>query len=80
MGARLEQQRAVLTGVGGMDSWALQVLQLLQEAGRLDLLAPGVAGRARPARRAASREEVAVATCSPPRGTRFMAQQVSLGS
>ncbi|KAJ1097132.1 hypothetical protein NDU88_002259 [Pleurodeles waltl] len=61
-----------------MDVGVSQPLRLLRKAGRLDLLAEGVAGRARPARRAASSVAAAVATCSPPRGTRLAAWQASV--
>ncbi|KAJ1205314.1 hypothetical protein NDU88_000749 [Pleurodeles waltl] len=58
------------SGVGGMDRRVVQALQLLQEAGHLDLLAAGVDRRARLVRQAASGVAAAVAACSPPRGRR----------
>ncbi|KAJ1171695.1 hypothetical protein NDU88_003553 [Pleurodeles waltl] len=51
-----------------MDRRVLQAMQLLQEAGRLDLLAANAARRARPARQAASGVAAAIAACSPPEG------------
>ncbi|KAJ1137074.1 hypothetical protein NDU88_003487 [Pleurodeles waltl] len=54
-----------------MDQRVIRAMELLREAGRLDLIAAPAAPRACPARRAAS--GVAAAECSPPRGR----QQVS---
>ncbi|KAJ1189617.1 hypothetical protein NDU88_006361 [Pleurodeles waltl] len=51
-----------------MDPRVRQALRLLEEAGRLDLLAEDGARRERPARQAASGVAAAVAACSPPRG------------
>ncbi|KAJ1201988.1 hypothetical protein NDU88_005792 [Pleurodeles waltl] len=53
-----------------MDRRVIQAMQLLREAGRLDLLAEPAARRDRPVRRAASEVVAAVAACSPPRGNR----------
>ncbi|KAJ1140871.1 hypothetical protein NDU88_007209 [Pleurodeles waltl] len=53
-----------------MDRRVLQAMQLLQEAGCLDLLAAGVGRQARPARQAADGVAPAIAACSPPRGKR----------
>ncbi|KAJ1127161.1 hypothetical protein NDU88_005564 [Pleurodeles waltl] len=50
-----------------MDVRVEEAMRLLCEAGRLDLLADGVAYRDRPVRQAASRVAAAVAACSPPR-------------
>ncbi|KAJ1160636.1 hypothetical protein NDU88_001131 [Pleurodeles waltl] len=50
-----------------MDRRVKQALELLKEAGRLDLLAAPVAPRERPVRRAASGVAAAVVACSPPR-------------
>ncbi|KAJ1123423.1 hypothetical protein NDU88_001892 [Pleurodeles waltl] len=44
-----------------------QALRLLEEAGRLDLVRPGAAAAAWPARKAASGVAAAVMACSPPR-------------
>ncbi|KAJ1097141.1 hypothetical protein NDU88_002268 [Pleurodeles waltl] len=52
-----------------MDPRVLQAMQLLKEAGRLDLLVEGGARRERPARQAASGVAATVAACSPPRGS-----------
>ncbi|KAJ1190208.1 hypothetical protein NDU88_006946 [Pleurodeles waltl] len=51
-----------------MDPRVRQALRLLEEAGRLDLLAEDGARRERPVRQAASGVAAAVAACSPPRG------------
>ncbi|KAJ1139759.1 hypothetical protein NDU88_006126 [Pleurodeles waltl] len=51
-----------------MDRRVAQAIQLLQEAGRLDLLAAGADRRSRPARQAANGVTAAVAACSPTRG------------
>ncbi|KAJ1108531.1 hypothetical protein NDU88_005907 [Pleurodeles waltl] len=56
-----------------MDQRVIRAMELLKEAGRLDLIAAPAAPRARPARRAASGVAAAVVACSPPRGR----QQVS---
>ncbi|KAJ1218394.1 hypothetical protein NDU88_005974 [Pleurodeles waltl] len=50
-----------------MDARVLRAMELLKEAGRLDLLAAPAASRDRPVRRAASGVAAAVAACSPPR-------------
>ncbi|KAJ1159814.1 hypothetical protein NDU88_000319 [Pleurodeles waltl] len=55
---------------GSVDPRVKQALQLLQAAGRLDLLADGVGRRARSARQAASGVAAAVTAYSPPRGKR----------
>ncbi|KAJ1104446.1 hypothetical protein NDU88_001858 [Pleurodeles waltl] len=52
-----------------MDPRVRQVMQLLKEAGRLDLLVEAGARRKRPARQGASGVAAAVAACSPPRGS-----------
>ncbi|KAJ1110569.1 hypothetical protein NDU88_007919 [Pleurodeles waltl] len=51
-----------------MDPQVIRALELLQEAGRLDLVAAPAAPRVRPVRRAASGVAAVVAACSPPRG------------
>ncbi|KAJ1129819.1 hypothetical protein NDU88_008184 [Pleurodeles waltl] len=53
-----------------MDSRVLRAMELLKEAGRLDLLAAAAAPRDRPRRRAACGVAAAVAACSPPRERR----------
>ncbi|KAJ1175967.1 hypothetical protein NDU88_001252 [Pleurodeles waltl] len=50
-----------------MDARVVRAMELLKEAGRLDLLAAPAAPRDRPVRRAASGVAAAVAACSPPR-------------
>ncbi|KAJ1174908.1 hypothetical protein NDU88_000199 [Pleurodeles waltl] len=50
-----------------MDRRVLQAIDLLKEAGHLDLLAAPVAPRKRPVRRAVSGVAGAVVACSPPR-------------
>ncbi|KAJ1114012.1 hypothetical protein NDU88_002252 [Pleurodeles waltl] len=52
------------------DDWVQAALRLLKEAGRLDLVHKGVLEPLRQAQRAASRVEVAVLACSPPRVVR----------
>ncbi|KAJ1188455.1 hypothetical protein NDU88_005216 [Pleurodeles waltl] len=59
-----------------MDERVAEALQLLLEAGHLDLLAEGVEGRARAVRRAASGVAASVVACSPPRGARKVEHQV----
>ncbi|KAJ1209125.1 hypothetical protein NDU88_004503 [Pleurodeles waltl] len=55
-----------------MDPRVIRALELLQEAGRLDLVAAPAAPRVHPVRRAASGVAAAVAACSPPRGRQPM--------
>ncbi|KAJ1179663.1 hypothetical protein NDU88_004897 [Pleurodeles waltl] len=50
-----------------MDKRVVRALELLKEAGRLDLITAPAAPRERPARWAASGVAAAVAACSPPR-------------
>ncbi|KAJ1156030.1 hypothetical protein NDU88_008755 [Pleurodeles waltl] len=52
-----------------MDARVAEAMRLLREAGRLDLLADGVACRERPMRQAASGVTAAVAACSSPRSS-----------
>ncbi|KAJ1210663.1 hypothetical protein NDU88_006025 [Pleurodeles waltl] len=52
-----------------MNQRVIHVMELLREAGRLDLVAAPAARRERPVRRAASGVAAAVAACSPPRGS-----------
>ncbi|KAJ1137356.1 hypothetical protein NDU88_003767 [Pleurodeles waltl] len=53
-----------------MDARVVRAMELLKEAGRLDLLADPAAPRGRPIRRAASGVAATVAACSPPRERR----------
>ncbi|KAJ1150873.1 hypothetical protein NDU88_003660 [Pleurodeles waltl] len=52
-----------------MDQRVFRAMELLKEAGRLDLIAAPAPPRERPVRRAASGVAAAVAACSPPRGS-----------
>ncbi|KAJ1142520.1 hypothetical protein NDU88_008834 [Pleurodeles waltl] len=60
-----------------MDQRVIRAMELLREAGRLDLIAAPAARRERPVRRAVSGVAAAVAACSPPRGSQ---QGFSCGS
>ncbi|KAJ1130619.1 hypothetical protein NDU88_008970 [Pleurodeles waltl] len=51
-----------------MDQRVIRALELLKEAGCLDLIAAPAAPRVRPVQRAASGVAATVAACSPPRG------------
>ncbi|KAJ1107451.1 hypothetical protein NDU88_004841 [Pleurodeles waltl] len=51
-----------------MDQRVIRAIELLKEAGRLNLIAAPAAPRVRPVRRAASGVAAVVAACSPPRG------------
>ncbi|KAJ1162435.1 hypothetical protein NDU88_002903 [Pleurodeles waltl] len=62
-----------------MDPRVRQAIRLLEEAGRLDLLAEDGARRERPARQAASGVAAAVAACSPPRGRGDRSKRVPQG-
>ncbi|KAJ1149488.1 hypothetical protein NDU88_002295 [Pleurodeles waltl] len=62
-----------------MDPRVHQALQLLEEAGWLDLLVEVGARHERPARQAARGVAAAVAACSPPRGSRRATQVRGLG-